>query len=329
MRKLKAVICLVIVVLMMGTGTFAVFFFARDGEDKKIVVTIFPIYDICREILGDDEDILLLEDNGVDMHSFRPTASDIASISKSELFIHIGGESDAWVDGVLRSANNVNMRTLTLIDSIEKIEEGFDGIIDTDHEHEHEHQDGQEHEETIFDEHIWLSIKNMKKMTESILDELIIVFPHMQELLKENAENYISSLNRLDEEYGSSCANQISTLVVADRFPFVYLSRDYDIDFVAAFHGCSTDTEASVQVISSLINQINSEELNYICILENANHSIANSVISDSNCRQGVQILVLDSCQSVSKYNLENLSYIEIMTKNLENIKKAINNETN
>ncbi len=44
----------------------------------------------------------MLLDNGVDLHSYQPTADDIVRISECDLFIYVGGESDGWVDNALK-----------------------------------------------------------------------------------------------------------------------------------------------------------------------------------------------------------------------------------
>ena len=67
----------------------------------SIVTTIFPEYDWVRNIAGDKADsmeITMLLDNGVDLHSYQPTADDIVKISNADIFIYVGGESDGWVD---------------------------------------------------------------------------------------------------------------------------------------------------------------------------------------------------------------------------------------
>ena len=49
-------------------------------------------------------ELTMLLDNGVDLHSYQPTADDIVKIANCDLFIYVGGESDAWVDGALKEA---------------------------------------------------------------------------------------------------------------------------------------------------------------------------------------------------------------------------------
>ena len=329
MRKFKAIMCMVLIALLLGGAVFSVVYFSSDDENKKIVVTTFPIYDICREILGSEEDIMILQDNGADMHSYQPTAKDITAISKADLFVFIGGESDNWVGSIIRSSERVNLERLSLMDYVNKLEESFDGIIDGEHLHGHDHHDGEEHSDDCYDEHIWLSIKNMKRMTEIIFEKLIKVYPHMEQMLIKNAEEYIEKLDDLDTKYTEACANNSNTIVMADRFPFLYLAHDYNLKFLAAYHGCSSDTQASVSIISELIEKVNEEELNNICVLETSDKSIANSVRFDSRCRSGVRVLTLDSCQAVSQSMLGETSYLSIMENNLNVLKKVINNEAN
>ena len=81
----------------------------NQTDKLSIVTTIFPEYDWVREILGekaDNAEITMLLDNGVDLHSYQPTADDIVKISDCDLFIYVGGESDEWVEDALRNAAN-------------------------------------------------------------------------------------------------------------------------------------------------------------------------------------------------------------------------------
>ena len=118
-----------------------------DKNDKlSIVTTIFPEYDWVREILGDKADnaeITMLLDNGVDLHSYQPTADDIVKISDCDLFIYVGGESDEWVDDALKNATNKDMKVINLLevlgDSV-KTEETVEGMQGEDHDHGHDEE---------------------------------------------------------------------------------------------------------------------------------------------------------------------------------------------
>ena len=143
------------------------------GAKIKVVTTIFPEYDWVKEIAGDEisnMDLTMLLDNGVDLHSYQPTASDIMKIADCDLFIYVGGESDAWVDDALKEAVNKNMKVINLLDVLgntvkeEEVKEGMEA--------EEEEESGEEEEEPEYDEHVWLSLKNAKILTKAIADDL-------------------------------------------------------------------------------------------------------------------------------------------------------------
>ena len=184
----------------------------NQTDKLSIVTTIFPEYDWVREILGDKADnaeITMLLDNGVDLHSYQPTADDIVKISDCDLFIYVGGESDEWVEDALRNAANRNMKVINLLevlgDSV-KTEEIVEGMQEEEHEHEdveeHEHEDAEEHEhEEEADEHVWLSLKNAKMLVRVISKALQELDPDSKDIYAANADAYVKKLSALDAEY--------------------------------------------------------------------------------------------------------------------------------
>ena len=114
-----------------------------DSNKLSVVTTIFPEYDWVKEILGDkaeSTDLTVLLDNGVDLHSYQPTADDIVKISDCDLFIYVGGESDGWVEDALKESTNKDMKVIDLLevlgDSV-KTEETVEGMQETEHAHDH------------------------------------------------------------------------------------------------------------------------------------------------------------------------------------------------
>ena len=108
-------IILACVLMFSGCGTNN----KTSGTGKKIAVTIFPEYDWIMNILGDnpaDMDVTLLLDSGADLHSYQPSAQDIMKIADCDLFVCVGGESDAWVDDALKESVNPNLRVVKLLD---------------------------------------------------------------------------------------------------------------------------------------------------------------------------------------------------------------------
>ena len=347
MKKILA--ALLALISMMTASAFA--------EDKlSIVCTTFPQYDWVRQILGahaDDVELTLLLDNGIDLHNYQPTAADIAKISSSDLFIYVGGESDGWVGDVLATAQNPNLKTVNMLESVEaKEEETVEGMQEEEHDHDHGEEFTEEdiedrtladlapasldkegildmltdHEHEVeYDEHVWLSLRNAEKLTQVIADALSELDPDNDAVYQENAGNYIAQLNELDNQYKDAVTSgQRKTILFADRFPFRYLADDYGLTYYAAFVGCSAETEASFETIAFLAKKVDELKLPVVLTIEGDNHSIAKTVVSSTQ-EKNQKILVMNSLQSVTANDIaDGESYLGIMTENLEVLKEAL-----
>jgi len=301
----------------------------EESESSKIsiVATIFPQYDWVRHIIGEENmdrfDITLLIDSRIDMHSFSPSVTDIATIKQSDVFIYIGGHSDTWVGAVLQDANP-DIVTMNLVDQLD-IEHLLEGFCDEDCDEDHDHSFGHG-EDFLADEHIWLSLRFAKTLCAAIADMLSAVDPENAAVYQANADAYIAKLSALDAEFQAVVdAAAFRTLVFADRFPFRYLMSDYDITYYAAFQGCSAETEASFVTIISLANRINQLGLNVVMVTETSDQSIARTVIENTN--EGNQrILVLDGMKAVTAADIrDGVTYLSIMQSNLAVLKEALN----
>ena len=298
----------------------------NQTDKLSIVTTIFPEYDWVREILGDKADnaeITMLLDNGVDLHSYQPTADDIVKISDCDLFIYVGGESDEWVEDALRNAANRNMKVINLLevlgDSV-KTEEIVEGM----QEEEHEHEDAEEHEhEEEVDEHVWLSLKNAKMLVRVISKALQELDPNNKDIYAANADAYVKKLSALDAEYQTAVdAASNKTILFGDRFPFRYFADAYGLDYYAAFPGCSSESEASAKTLSFLIDKINEEQIPVVFHTE-----LSNEKMTDCICEAtGAKKLLLHSCHNVSKDDFENgATYLSLMEQNVAALKEALN----
>ena len=312
----------------------------NQTDKLSIVTTIFPEYDWVREILGekaDNAEITMLLDNGVDLHSYQPTADDIVKISDCDLFIYVGGESDEWVEDALRNAANRNMKVINLLevlgDSV-KTEEIVEGMQEEEHEdaeeHEHEdahaHEDAEEHEhEEETDEHVWLSLKNAKMLVRVISKALQELDPDNKDIYAANADAYVKKLSALDAEYQTAVdAASNKTILFGDRFPFRYLVDDYGLRYYAAFVGCSAETEAGFETISFLAKRVDELKLPCVLTIEGAQHKIAETIVRNTTAKNQ-RVLTMDSMQSTTSKDVKNgTTYLSVMEKNLSVLKEAL-----
>ncbi len=297
----------------------------ESEKDKlKIVTTIFPEYDWVMNILGENKtgaEVTMLLDKGVDMHSYQISAQDIMKISSCDMFIYVGGESDEWVEDALKEAKNKDMIVIDLLEELGdkvKEEEVKEGMQEED-EHDHE-------EETEYDEHVWLSVKNAGFLTQRISEKLQKMDEKNAEKYKANTKAYVEKLEALDSKYSEAVSGaKTKTLLFGDRFPFRYLTDDYGLDYYAAFVGCSAETEASFETITFLAGKTDELSLPVVMTIEGTDHRIAETIINNTE-KKDQKILTMDSMQSVTSKDVKGgVTYLSVMEKNLEVLKEALN----
>ncbi len=308
MKQIIAItLCLMMIAgIMTGCATPS-----AKGDKLNIVTTIFPEYDWVKQIIGDkadQADVTLLLDNGVDLHSYQPTADDIVKISTCDMFIYVGGESDEWVEDVLKEATNKDMVVINLLETLgdkAKEEELVEGMQGEEEEGE-EGEEGEAEEGPEYDEHVWLSLQNAAELCIYISSKLCEIDTDNKDAYKANTDAYVAKLNALDKQYKDAVGSAgTKTLLFGDRFPFRYLTDDYGLDYYAAFVGCSAETEASFETILFLAKKVDELGLKAILQIESANGKIAKT-IKDTTKAKDQTILTLDSMQSTTSADVKN-----------------------
>lgn len=341
---MKKYIAGIVALVMLSAFMFAG---ASTAEAKRInvVTTIFPVYDWVREIVGDNDDveITMLLDDGVDLHSYQPTAQDIMKVATCDVFVYVGGESDEWVGDALAESVNNDMVVVNLVEAMGediKLEERVEGM---EHEHEdeehgdeahedeehedeeHEHEDEEHEHEDEVDEHVWLSLRNARKLVKALAVALGEADPANAGRYTANADAYAGKLAALDAEYTAAReAAEFDTVLFGDRFPFRYLVDDYNLNYYAAFSGCSAESEASFETIVFLADKVDALGLTTVLTIEGDNHRIAETIVGNTQAKDA-RVLAMDSLQGTTGEDVKNgATYLGVMEANLEVLKQAL-----
>lgn len=352
MKNKKIILCILTIGLLLLTNACSDN--DLDVEEKaklNIVTNIFPTYDWAREITkGADVNISYLTDTGVSLHNYEPSAEDIKKIKESDLFVYLGSHSDKWADKII--AENPDLKVIKLMDVLEdnildeEVKEGMEDHHDHDHDHdEHDDHDHDEHDEHDDhddqnhndhddhdkhdhdhhheDEHVWLSVKNAEVICKSLTEKLSEIDSKNKDLYAKNLNNYLQKLAELDNEYIKEInSSKDKTLIFADRFPFRYLTEDYNLDYYAAFTGCSADAEASFDTIVFLVKKLNELNINSVFTLTDSDGKIAKTI--KENSKKDIKILKLNSMESVNKDQAQEATYIDYMKDNLKSIVQGL-----
>ena len=303
---------------------------APDDGRLRVVTTLFPYYDFARAVAGGHADVTLLLSPGREAHSFEPTPLDAVTISRADVFIYNGGEGEVWVDDMLGAAGGDIGTVLRMMDFVDAREEEFsEGMQGADsrgdtHGHDHGGHDHEEHghgdsDEVEYDEHIWTSPANAIVLCRAIADALCAADAENADEYRANTEAYCEQLEALDAQFRALRADAArTTLVFADRFPLLYFCEEYGLDYRAAFHGCSTDTEPSLATLKYLIDKVNAEHIPVVYTIDLSSQRIAEAV---SECT-GASIERLWSMQTVSRADFDaGETYVSLMQRNYDALK--------
>ena len=303
MKKFLAILLVLVITCFVGCNTIA------QEDEFSIVCASFAEYDWVKNLtVGTDAKVDILADTGTDMHSYQPTAADLLSISKADLVVYNGGTADEWMTAAIKNTD-FNGQTIRIMDVM------ADRLI-----HQHEDCDHEIITSYVgYDEHVWLSVKNAVVACQKIADRLVEADKDNSQVYKQNCADYVKKLQDLDDDFSAKIGKG-GNVVIADRFPFVYLMNDYDLSWHAAYDGCSSETDADFEKVLSLAKIIDNDGIDTLFIIEGGTDTLAKTIISNT-IDKNQQILTLDSMQSVTKKDIESgKNYIDVMKKNLDNL---------
>ena len=298
MKKLICILLCLVLVPLAGCSSDL-----TDSSKLQITATLFPQYDFARMIGGDVVEVTLLLPAGQESHLYDPSPSDMAKISKSDLFIYTGDMMEGWAGDIAASVGS-DVKVLDVSKNIELFEHD-----EADHAHS-------------LDPHIWLDFDNAKAMCANIAAELILLAPEHEAYFTQNLIDYTNTLTSLDEEYKNTFANgQAKELVFGGRFAVGYLTRRYNVSYKSAYDSCSANSEPSVQDVTALSDFVKANDIKVVFCEEFSDPKIAREIAKSNNA----EVLVLHSCHNTSSEEREaGETFVSLMSKNLSNIRKGL-----
>jgi len=332
LKKLWAIFGLVLVV-----GLLAFLVLNREKFEQKkysVVSTSFPGYDFARAVTKNTNiSTKMLVKPGAETHTYEPTPQDIIDIKNADMFVYVGGDSDTWVEKILKDVDTKKIHVVKLVDLVstveEEIVEGMEDEDDHDHDHDHDHKHDHDHDHEShehkhdhdeeeegpeIDEHVWTSPKKAMEIVKKIAEVASEIDVDEKTKINDNAEKYVAEIAQVDKDLHQAIDGKISEIVVADRFPFRYFADEFGLKYAAAFSGCSEQTEASAKTISFLINKVKQDKVKKIYKIELSNGKIAETVSKDT----GAEVLELHSAHNVTADDFsKGVTYVDLMKRNL------------
>mgnify|MGYP000153665142 CR=1 FL=1 len=287
---------------------------SESSGKLKVIATIFPAYDFARQVFGDTADVKMLLKPGQESHSYDPSAKDIVEISGCDLFVYNGGESDQWVESVLKSAPEVE--TFRMTDAVSLLDEEVTEGMQNAGEHDHDEEEHEEEHEDEYDEHVWTSPDNASAIVKALGKRAAELFPENADSLTANADCYAGKINELDAKFAELLSGEERYFIFGDRFPLLYFFRHYGLNYYAAFPGCGSETEPSAQTMTFLLDKLRQpDSVPAVFCIELSSRRLGEVLAEDS----GLPVVEFHTCHNISADDLAaGETYVSLMERNYE-----------
>lgn len=274
------------------------------AKQTRYVASCYPVYIITLNLIDGIEGtevIHMSENHQGCLHDFQIQSEDLKNIEKSSAFIING----AGMENFLKKVTD-EIPKIKIIDSSKDIK-----LLENNcHHHHHSH----EHE---YNPHIWMSIDNYIKQTENIAEGLIESDPGNEEKYKQNCEEYILKLKNLKNDITLKLKDVRGKSIITFHEAFPYFANEFGLNIPDVINH-DPESEPSAKQISKTINIMKENNINSLFIEPQYKSTAAETISKET----GAKIYTLDP--AVTGENSKD-AYIEIMTKNAETLKEALN----
>lgn len=260
-------------------------------EESSVAATIFPIYDIAKNVAGEAVKVTLILPPGSDAHSFEPSPSLLKELNGAVTVYAIGYQLDEW-STVL--ADSVGAET-TLVDKNISLRPSM------------------EEEEGPYDPHYWLSVPNAKIIATTIANDLIARFPEQTQTFSSNLETYLLELDTLDAETRAALKDIPNKNIVTFHDAWYYFTNEYGLTVAGTFEP-TAGREPTPQYLAELVNKISEAGVKTIYYEPQMSISGYETFANDYD----IELKVLDDIGGVAPYD----SYINLIKTNVSTLQK-------
>ncbi|MGE4272682.1 MAG: metal ABC transporter substrate-binding protein [Desulfitobacterium sp.] len=164
-------------------------------KQNVVITSISPLADLIKEVGGDRIQVVSLVPTGSDPHTYEPKADAVRQVATAKLFFANGVGQEYYLEDLISNSQNPSIRTVVLSEGLPLL-----GVKEYDaHKEEGTHTEGDGHDHSQGNPHLWLDVTNAQHYVEKIRDVLIETYPQDQEVFATNAQNYLLELESLDQ----------------------------------------------------------------------------------------------------------------------------------
>ncbi len=319
---------------------------SNEINERKVAATIFPLYDITREIAGDEFDVVLMLPAGASPHTFDPQPSLLKDLEGTQTVFSIGNGLDTWADSLTEAvgAEEVTVDTdIMLRETAEDHDEHGEEEHHDDEDEHHEDEDGEheddghedeEHDDTgeeshddddeedehghgPVDPHYWLSIHNAEQIALNIATELGELDAQNADVYTDRATAYSAQLESLENELTAKTASLTDQNIISLHDAWEYFAAEFGLDIVGTFEP-SGGEGPTPQYLATLQEEVEQNAVSVLFIEPQLSTASVSAFAADNN----LSIAQIDPLGGADGRD----SYIELMRYNVEQVVSALTN---
>ena len=272
----------------------------QEAKGMKIVTSFYPIYAMVKEVSGDLNDVRMIQSsNGI--HSYEPSANDIAAIYDADIFVYHSHTLESWAGSLDPNLKNSKVKvleasegmTLERVPGLEDVEAG-DGID----------------EKTLYDPHTWLDSEKAGEEAQIIADKLSEIDSANKETYQKNAKNFIAKAQELSKKYQPIFEKASQKTFVTQHTAFSYLAKRFGLKQLG-IAGISPEQEPSPRQLTEIQEFVKTYKVKTIFTESNASSKVAETLVKST----GVSLKTLNPLEADPE---NDKTYLENLEENMK-----------
>lgn len=302
------------------------------GNDGKgglpVVATVYPAYDIAKQVGGDKVKVTLLVPPGTEPHDWEPTVKDLKAVGQAKVFIYNGAglepSEKLLAPDILKEAKPVELAKSVDVMPIKTVDLDKEAEADHDHDHHtdaaHHDNDGHDHHHGTVAPHIWLNLMNVVKEVDAVVAAFSEADPANKDYYEANGKAYKEKLTALDAQYEAFAQTVPSKELVVTHEAFGYLANRYGFTQLGIM-GVAPDAEPTPERMASIISFVKAHKVKAIFSEELVNPKLAEAIAKET----GAKVYMLNPVEGLTEEQMKaGATYLSIMEDNLKVLKTAL-----
>lgn len=272
---------------------------SKEAKGMKIVTSFYPVYAMVKEVSGDLNDVRMIQSSS-GIHSYEPSANDIAAIYDADVFIYHSHTLESWAGSLDPSLQNSKVRVIEASDGMTL--ERVPGLEDMDAGKGID-------EKTMYDPHTWLDPKKVAEEAQIIADKLSELDSANKAIYQKNAQSFSNKAHELTKKYQPIFEKSSQKTFVTQHTAFSYLSKRFGLNQLG-IAGISPDQEPSPRQLTEIQEFVKTYKVKTIFTESNVSSKVADTLVKST----GVSLKTLNPLEADPQ---NDKSYLENLEENM------------